>query len=30
MNLTVDTYSHVIKSIKGIAANAFEDVVGSD
>jgi hypothetical protein len=30
INLTLNTYSHVIKSMRGIAANALEDVVGSD
>ncbi|HEU0292463.1 MAG TPA: tyrosine-type recombinase/integrase [Anaerolineales bacterium] len=30
INLTLHTYSHVIKSMRGIAANALEDVVGSD
>jgi hypothetical protein len=30
INLTLNTYSHVIKSMRGIAANALEEVVGSD
>ena len=30
INLTLNTYSHVIKSMRGIAANALEDVVRSD
>ena len=29
INLTVNKYSHVIKSMRGIAANALEDVVRS-
>jgi integrase len=28
INLTLNTYSHVIKSMRDIAANALEDVVG--
>jgi integrase len=30
IHLTLNTYSYVIKSMKGIVANALEDVVGSD
>jgi integrase len=30
IHLTLNTYSHVIKSMRGIAANALEEVVGSD
>jgi integrase len=30
IDLTLNTYSHVIKSMRGIAANALEEVVGSD
>ena len=30
INLTLNTYSHVIKSMRGIAANALEEVVGAD
>ena len=30
INLTLNTYSHVIKSMRGIAANTLEDVVGSN
>ena len=30
INRTLNTYSHLIKSMMGIAANALEDVVGSD
>ena len=30
INLALNTYSHVIMSMRGIAANALEDVVGSD
>jgi MFS transporter len=30
ISLTLNTYSHVIKSMRGIAANALEDVVGTD
>jgi integrase len=30
ISLTLNTYSHVIKSMRGIAANALEDIVGSD
>ena len=30
INLTLNTYSHVIKSMRGIAVNALEEVVGSD
>ncbi len=29
INLTLNTYSHVIKSMRGIAANALEEVVGA-
>jgi integrase len=30
INLILNTYSHVIKSMRGIAANALEEVAGSD
>ena len=30
MHLTLNTYSHVIKCMRGMAANALEEVVGSD
>jgi hypothetical protein len=30
IHLTLNTYSHVIKSMRGIASNALEEVVGSD
>ena len=30
IHLTLNIYSHVIKSMRGIAANALEEVVGSD